>query len=117
MYENKYFLWYLVQNLECMHTRGILYSVPMFVQGCYCERLITPGNGQAGGTKQGRDGEEKLVSFLRFTVMTMIRVPSWAEMERKILIFTVRTMISPGVQSRAEMERSCSVFKELHLGQ
>ena len=47
----------------------------------------------------------------------MILVPSRAEMERRILIFTVRTMISPGVQSRAEMERSCSIFKELHLGQ
>jgi hypothetical protein len=30
------------------------------LQGCYCERLITPGNGQAG-SKQGRDGDEKLV--------------------------------------------------------
>jgi hypothetical protein len=29
--------------------------------------LITPGNGQAGGTKQGRDGEEKLVSTLNST--------------------------------------------------
>ena len=93
MYEYKYFLRYLVQNLECMHTRGILYSVPMFVQGCYCERLITPGNGQAGGTKQGRDGEEKLVS---------------------ILIFTVWTMISSGVQSRAELaRRNWSVFSYL----
>ena len=79
--------------------------------------IYSKDNDQARGTKQGRDGEEKLVSFLRFTVMTMIRVPSWAEMERKILIFTVRTMISPGVQSRAEMERSCSVFKDLQLGQ
>ena len=91
----------------------------MFVQGCYCERLITPGNGQAGGTKQGRDGEEKLVSILIFTVWTLdndqLRVTKQNRVgEEKlvsILIFTVRTMTRPGVQSRAEMERrSWSVF-------
>ena len=36
------------------------------MQGCYCERLITPGGagGQGGGgaAKQGKEGEEKQVT-------------------------------------------------------
>ena len=47
-----------------MNIRKIICQVIIVpdTQGCYCERLLTPGgNGQANGAKVGKEGEEKMV--------------------------------------------------------
>jgi hypothetical protein len=48
------------QKAQKTKSKTIKIDFIFILQGCYCERLITPGNGQAG-SKQGRDGDEKLV--------------------------------------------------------
>ena len=51
------------REILILHNVPLVYNI--FYQGCYCERLITPGNNhsnQSNGAKQGKEYEEKMVS-------------------------------------------------------
>ena len=40
-------------------------------QGCYCERLITPGNQHSNGLKSGKE-DEKMVNVIKIIIYTSI---------------------------------------------
>ena len=58
-----------------------------FLQGCYCERLITPGNQHSNGLKSGKE-DEKMVNFIKIIMDTSHMVTA-----KKVLLFGTKKVL------------------------